>query len=59
MRTFDIIFHMVIVADALAESLSGQMIESGYGGLGKSVVPHSYAASVTYKMRNQKYIHST
>ena len=33
-------------------SASGQTIESGYGGLGKSVVPHSYAARVTYKLKN-------
>jgi hypothetical protein len=31
-----------------ASSSSGQRIESGYGGEGKSVVPHSYAAIVTW-----------
>ena len=35
-------------------SASGQTIESGYGGLGKSVVPHSYAARVTYMFKNYK-----
>ena len=43
-----------------SETTSGQIMESGYGGLGKFVVPHSYAARVTYKMspefRRQLYI---
>ena len=40
---------MLIATDDL-DSASGQMIESGYGGEGKLVVPHSYAARVTYKI---------
>ena len=38
-----------------SETSSGQIILSGYGGLGNSVEPHSYAAIVTYNI-NMLYL---
>ena len=36
-------------------SVSGHKMESGYGGDGKSVDPHSYAAMVTAAIWGPKY----
>ena len=52
---FELTFDMMaqtVMADLVAfSSSSGQRMASGYGGDGKSVEPHSYAAIVTCGIR--------
>ena len=45
----------LVAFDSADTSVSGHKMESGYGGDGKSVEPHSYAAMVTAAIWGPKY----